>query len=393
MPFRRPVVDADLMAFVDGVLDEDRRVPVLDHIATNHDAADRVEAYLHQNANLRLLGQAFDLSDERVFCPRLQADLVQALQQQPARDVQGALPWPWGARPVWAAAAALALVVGLGAVVAPRLLASNAPGVAAVAPEQAPEQLTAPDVVLTPERLSAPDIALAPEERLSTPDASADGLLPATLQAPAVPPAADLPLVLFDGTPESLSGTGDDASVKWLRERLGAHSFVRPDLGQIGLAFKGSHVFSGSRIPAISLDYEDGTGRPLRLYVGMLDGAGGSGHVLRLVPEDQVSMTWRDGPLVFALVAPQDTPELLDVLQTVRAALLPRAVPTGAVPAEAPAATVTLPEKPDKPFVLPAPRPEQEAMLTPHVVPDTGIIQQQLPAGLSVADNEAPEAL
>ena len=375
MPFRRPVVDADLMAFVDGVLDEDRRVPVLDHIAANYDAADRVEACLHQNANLRLLGQAFDLSDERVFCPRLQADLVQALQQ-PARDVQGSLPWRWGARPVWAAAAALALVVGLGAVVGPRLLPSNGPDVAALAPE----------------RLSAPDIALAPEQ-LTAPDASAEGLLPATLQAPSATPTVDLPLVLFDGTPESLSGTGEDASVKWLRERLGAHSFVRPDLGQIGLAFKGSHVFSASQIPAISLDYEDAAGRPLRLYVGMLDGAGGSGHVLRLVPEDQVSMTWRDGPLVFALVAPQDTPELLDVLQTVRAALLPRAVPTGAVPAEAPAATVTLPAKPDKPFVLPAPRPEQEAMLTPHVVPDTGIIQQQLPAGLSVADNEAPEAL
>ena len=377
MPFRRPVIDADLMAFVDGVLDEDRRVPVLDHIAANRDAAERVEAYLHQNANLRLLGQAFDLSDERVFCPRLQADLVQALQQ-PARDVQGALPWRWGARPVWAAAAALALVVGLGAVVGPRLLPSNGPDVVALAPER----LIAPDAAPTPERLTAPD-------------ASADALLPATLHAPSPAPAvdSDLPLVLFDGTPESLSGTGEDASVKWLRERLGTHSFIRPDLGQIGLVFEGSHVFSASQIPAISLDYEDATGRPLRLYVGMLDGAGGSGHVLRLVPEDQVSMTWRDGPLVFALVAPQDTPELLDVLQTVRAALLPRAVQAGTAPVEAPAATVTLPEKPDKPFILPAPRPEQEAMLTPHVVPDTDILQQQLPAGLSVADNEAPESL
>ncbi|MCB1885269.1 MAG: hypothetical protein KDG89_14935 [Geminicoccaceae bacterium] len=345
MPQRRPVTDADLMAFVDGVLDEDRRVAVLDHIAADAEAAERVEAYLHQNANLRFLGQALDLSDERVFCPRLQADLVQALRQTPGRSrsrLGFAADWLPHWEPNWAMAAGVALCIGLAGLTAHALrqdggATGTAVSIAAVAAPTAPP---------------------------------AGGIVEAAAMTvpAALPVAPGLPLVLFDNA--SLGAEDDgDASITWLRQRLDNRSFVRPDLAPLGLAFKGGHIFDSTKVPAISLTYEDGQKRSLTLYVGMLSD-GGSDHLLRLVPEDQVSMTWRQGPLVFAIVAPQDSLGLLDAMHQVRAALGGGAAeppPALAAPA-APVQTFLLPTERGGTFIVPVPRPERQVVAETLVV-------------------------
>ena len=347
MPQRRPVIDADLMAFVDGVLDEDRRVAVLDHLAADAEAAEQVEAYLHQNANLRFLGQAFDLSDERVFCPRLQADLVQALRQTPRRRFR----LPIAAN--WAMAAGVALCVGLASLTAQVLRQDG-------------------DATRTPSPIAA-SATLAPAVG-TTVDATTGhsvGIVEAAaLTAPATLPAAPaLPLVLFDNASLSTGDDGDD-SITWLRQRLDGRNFVRPDLVPLGLSFKGGHIFDSTKVPAISLVYEDAHKRTLTLYVGML-GDGGSDHLLRLVPEDRVSMTWRQGSLVFAIVAPQDSLGLLDAMRQVRAALSGSDVPSApALSVQAPPVqTFLLPTEKGGTFIVPMPRPDRKT-LTKAIIAD-----------------------
>lgn len=89
----RPIAEEDILRYVDGQIDPNRRDEIERHLQANPSAAQEVTAYRHQN---RLLREAFDgILEERV----------------PERVVAAAAARPRYARPAWAIAAGLALFV------------------------------------------------------------------------------------------------------------------------------------------------------------------------------------------------------------------------------------------------------------------------------------------
>lgn len=106
----------------------------------------------------------------------------------------------------------------------------------------------------------------------------------------------------------------------WLDERLGRPVLRRPQLEALGLRFVSGTVLHATEPPVVRLIYEDELGKRLFIYVAVLvtdtDGAFG------VVPEGYVSLQWRRGPVVFALIAPSDSPQLTATMEVVSAALV-----------------------------------------------------------------------
>ena len=105
-------------------------------------------------------------------------------------------------------------------------------------------------------------------------------------------------------------GTSDGALK--LDEQLAAYSIRRPDLAAHGLKFVGGDALKSGDSPAIRLVYADDKGNRVFLFVGT---AGTGAEVaLTVVPEGHVSLNWRRGSLVFALIGPKDSDQVLDVM-------------------------------------------------------------------------------
>ena len=93
---------------------------------------------------------------------------------------------------------------------------------------------------------------------------------------------------------------------------MAAYSIRRPDLASHGLRFVGGDALQGGDTPAIRLVYEDKDAPRVFLFVGAV---GSEADVaLTLVPEGHVSLNWRRGPLVFALIGPKESEQLLEVM-------------------------------------------------------------------------------
>jgi anti-sigma factor RsiW len=278
-----------LLRFVDGALDDDQRVQVLTALSSRPETVARVEAYLHQNARLRALGQHLPMHDSRTFRADLQGEIVRRLAGRRTRVAAFR----------YAAAAAVALTVlgGGTALTLDRLAGSGTSALRSSA--------------------GAPEIYF-PFGTTQLAASEPAGLVTQTDAAPT-----------------------DLASVTWLAGQVPGLTLSAPELDGIGLHLVRGETLDANRAPAIRLIYADEVGSRVVLYAAVA--RSNADHAFRLVPEGHLSLQWRRGPMIFALVAPTDSPQLSAIVELVGkgvAQALPRetAEPVpGTVPAAAPA--------------------------------------------------------
>ena len=115
----------------------------------------------------------------------------------------------------------------------------------------------------------------------------------------------------LNGSMQLITDGSSDGTLK-LDEQLAAYSIRRPDLAAHGLTFVGGDAIKGGESPAIRLVYADDKGNRVFLFVGTV--GSGADVALTVVPEGHVSLNWRRGSLVFALIGPKDSDQLLDVM-------------------------------------------------------------------------------
>ncbi|GBD43194.1 hypothetical protein HRbin40_00662 [bacterium HR40] len=126
-----------------------------------------------------------------------------------------------------------------------------------------------------------------------------------------------------------LPSAGEAETVGWLRARLGHRVLKRPDLEALGLRYVSGVVLHDSEPPVVRFAYEDELGKRLFVYVAVL--VGHAEGAFGVVPEGYVSLQFRRGPVVFALVAPSDSPQLTAAMEMVSAALIEEPVADSAV--------------------------------------------------------------
>jgi hypothetical protein len=127
-----------------------------------------------------------------------------------------------------------------------------------------------------------------------------------------------------------------DSAIVWLQAKLAGRTLKEPNLEAIGLHFVGSNKLTSARGPAVRLLYTDGSGRDFNLFAGTW--LSGIESVPALVPEGHVAVTWQQDPLVFALVAPEGSSRLADIMRSASTLLDPAPVAADAA-ATSPAAT------------------------------------------------------
>ena len=262
---KSPVAEQDLHAFVDGELDGEGYRAVIAHLAASPDATERVSSLLHQQGKLAALREQLTdlepLPDERTEV--LVQSLAGALRHQ--RRVRRHLVSS-------ASGLALTLVVGLWSLwgPSPRLVSEHLPW---------------------PSSLSS-----------------------------------DRPQVLFGRDPYSVApqpvvSDSSESTFVWLDQQLAANSMQRPDFSAYGLRFVGGNALQSGDTPAVRLIYEDEAGAQVFLFAGSV---GGSGDVaLTLVPEGHLSLSWRHGSLIFALIGPKESEQLLAAMRDTGEFLMP----------------------------------------------------------------------
>jgi anti-sigma factor RsiW len=325
------VSNDDLLGFVDGALDDDGRVRVLTYLAAHPAAVERVEAYLHQNAQLRQLREHLPMADSHAFAPDLQAELAERLRRRPHRA-------KWRG---WAVAASLVLVIAGGSLTG------------ALKGTRAPDPVTAS----------------------------------ASVGAPSQPQAVFLfeqPELVSTSAPSSELGAADNNAFDWLAGHITDFSLQPPSMDRIGLELVNSETFERQGIPAIRIVYRDAEGNAVLLYAGV--GKPDANHAFWLMSEGHLSLQWRRGPMVFALVAPTGSPQLSDIVELVGAAVAqiplpqedvakaaPPAKPLDSGPVQSIAVPVEAPAAPAAP-VAAAPAPEAPAAdvetINPEMLPD-----------------------
>ena len=270
------VTDQDLHAFVDGELDGRRYRRVVASLATDPLAAERVNGFLRQQGEFAALRERFTDIDP----------LADARTSELARELAGALRHQRRVRfGVGGSGVAAVMLVGLWG-------------------------------------LWGPDPGRVAERLAWTRDLVDSG-----------------PQVLFGrdpfgGTPQLAAG--GDGPVSPLDEQLAAYSIRRPDLATHGLRFVGGDALKGGDSPSVRLVYEDEEGRRVFLFVGAV---GSDADVaLTLVPEGHISLNWRRGPMVFALIGPKESEQLLEVMAATSEFLVPAAGAESATTATADAA-------------------------------------------------------
>ena len=245
--------DADLHAFVDGELDGRRYREVVALLANDAFAAERVNGYLRQQ------GEFAALREQLAGIEPMQDDLTEELTRQLAATMRHQRRVRFGA--IGSALAATVLVGMIG--------------------------LWGPDPSAMAERWSlSRQVAESGPQMLFGRD----------------------PL---DGAAQLATAATGEAPMK-LEQQLAAYSIRRPDLAAHGLRFIGGDALKGGESPSIRLVYADDADRRVFLFVGAV---GSSADVaLTVVPEGHISLNWRRGPLVFALIGPKDSEQLLEVM-------------------------------------------------------------------------------
>jgi len=310
--FGESIDNDDLLRFVDGALDDAGRVRVLSHLASRPAAIDRVEAYLAQNARLRDLRRFLPMADSRDFARPLQAALVERLTCPPQRFRRLGLGF--------AAALAMTLLAGvIGLAYQP------------MQPEEVVGEVASP-------ALTGP--VLFPYAAVGSTDALAVESMTA------------------------VAATDDTGAFDWLERHVRDFSLTAPALDRIGLTLVGGETMEATGMPVIRIRYEDAAGSPVILHAGVA--SSDAALAFRSVQEGQLSMQWRHGPMVFALIARANSPQLSDVVELVGKAVARIAVPERAagdiVEAEAEAAVaVEAVSGPLQAIVVPLARPEPTA--------------------------------
>jgi anti-sigma factor RsiW len=248
-----PLSDHDLHAFVDGELDGRRYRQIVAHLANDQTAAERVNGYLRQQ------GELASLREQLTDLDPVPDALTEALTRQLADAMHHQRRVRYGA-----IGSALAATMLIGMV-----------------------SVWGPDPSTMAQRLAfSRQVAEAGPQMLFGRD----------------------PL---SGVTQLVTG-GDGAAPLKLDEQLAAYSIRRPDLAAHGLRFAGGDALKGGDSPSIRLVYTDDEDRRVFLFVGAV---GSSADVaLTVVPEGHISLNWRRGPLVFALIGPKDSDQLLKVM-------------------------------------------------------------------------------
>lgn len=252
-----PVTEADLHAYVDGLLPLARQAEIAAWLAARPEEAARVAAYRAQNLELR-----------RLFDPVLDEALPQAI-------AGAARPGPWqgGAARRAAAALAIALLGGVGGWILrgagmPETLAGlGVPGGAPIAPAAAlARQAAIAHVVYSPDVRHPVEIGADQEAQLVT----------------------------------------------WLSKRLGTP--VRPPrLGKLGYELIGGRLLPGQSGPVAQFMYHNAAGKRLTLYVST-EQSQNRDTGFRFAQEGPVSVFyWIDGKFGYALSAGADRKELATI--------------------------------------------------------------------------------
>jgi anti-sigma factor RsiW len=265
--------DQDLHAFVDGELDGRRCRRVVRQLATDPTAADRLNGFLRQHGEFATLRQHLDT---------VEADDGDARIAELTRQLAGTVRHHRRVR--------------LSSVVSSVLLAGLVGS----------WSLWGPDPSTVAGRLHWPPIVLNAG-----------------------------PQVLFGRDPfdGAQLASGEIGEGVVLDEHLAAYAVRRPDFAAHGLSFIGGNALKSGKTPAIRLVYGDEANRRVYLFVGTV---GSDADVaLTLVPEGHVSLHWRRGPLVFALIGPKDSEQLLELMRATSELLAPVPTERPALPATA----------------------------------------------------------
>ncbi len=152
--------------------------------------------------------------------------------------------------------------------------------------------------------------------------------------------------------------------------QLAAYSIRRPDLAAHGLKFVGGDALQGGDSPSVRLVDEDEEGRRVFLFVGAV---GSDADVaLTLVPEGHISLNWRRGPMVFALIGPKESDQLLAVMAATSEFLAPAAGTESAATTAADTAATAAAAVAASPAIEPMPDPAAEPPVAEEVTAITG---------------------
>ena len=167
------------------------------------------------------------------------------------------------------------------------------------------------------------------------------------------------PQVLFGSAQIGAQLTaGDLADGMMLEQQLAAYSVQRPDLEAQGLTFVGGNVLTEGHARAFRLVYKDPSARLVYLFVGQV--GSDADAALTLVPEGHISLNWRRGPLVFVLIGPKESEQLLAVMESISDSLVP--VPTERPVLPAATAVEDVPAEPQLPHATPALAPAEQVV-------------------------------
>ncbi len=261
------VDEAELQALVDGCLPEHRRAEVLAWVESDPDRRERVAAYRKQRQLLAEIRSHLGAFDTVGFEPDLQRQLIEGLERRQQR------------RQVTFGVAGLAAAIALTVV-------------GTFAYVHYPQSRVG-------------DVPVAATE------------------------ATEFPFGGTFVTPVSTvaAGANGEASISWLSQRLAGDTVHLPDLSEVGLHLTAAGVLPGPSAPAIRLVYGDDKDKRIFLYIG---GASSSTRqAFTMMPEGQLSLHWRHGHLLFALIGSVDSPKLLDIMRLVSDENAP--APTGPV--------------------------------------------------------------
>lgn len=267
-----------LHRFIDGCLDEHEKLDMLDLLSEQADEAERVNHYQHQNNMLRALRRGLDVGSTDDFCPDLQAQIVQQMHRRPL----------WRHPAVSALAASVAVLA-----IASTLYVGVDFRPIAKAPLEAGSAEVVPDDTLIDSR----------EPRSESAGPIRDWHFPFALK-----PAAN---VLVSVEPE--------LSFQWFNKHMDGRSIRQPDLSGHGLTLVRVAALAEQPTPALHLSYRDQAGEPVELFAGILSQE--MRAAFSMVADGHISMHWRLGELMFALIAPSDSPQLNKIVDTVSAAV------------------------------------------------------------------------
>lgn len=313
---RSAIEEGDLHAFVDGRLTGERRAAVLAHLLLDRQDRERVEAYRRQLAGLARIRAGLDRYGEG-FAPELQRALASRIAR--ARSAQRRVRF-------LAAALVASAVLALGV-------------------------WTVREVQLPSARLVA---------NVFEPDF----------------PTPEFPFGDAFGREDRRLDGDRERSLAWFASHLRDQTLEIPDLRELGLVPVGGQVLERARSPAVRLAWSDGQGGIIDLYVGVV--TSDADQAFTMVGDSRVALHWRRGRLVFALVGPAGSPQLLQAVQSVLRGIdqpTSRSVPAGEVGREKeeprPIRAVVEPEAKANPPALERPTPPAPTV-EPAAVKPTG---------------------